>query len=180
MLREAVLILCGCTAAVAAVTDWRSRRIPNWLTMSGAVLGIAANSAADGWSGSKSSLLGLGLGLALLLPFVLVRALGAGDWKLAGAMGSFLGPRPLLGVLMVAVLVAGVMAMVLIIYKRRVGDSIRNIGKLLLAFAGGHAGDPTISVDNPQSLKIPFGVALAIAVILFVSIRLLMPSVTWQ
>jgi prepilin peptidase CpaA len=173
MVSEAVSVLCGLMAAIAAVTDWRSRRIPNWLTAPGALVGLAANTAAYGWLGAKSSLLGLALGLALLLPFVLIRVLGAGDWKLAGAVGSFLGPRQLIGVLIIAMLVAGVMAMALIIYKRRVGESIRNIGKLLLAFAGGHAGDPAISVDNPQALKVPFGVALAIAVILFVSSRLL-------
>ncbi len=174
MLKEAVLVLCGAMAATAGVTDWRHRRIPNWLTMPGVLVGIAANSAAYGWPGTKSSLLGAGLGLALLLPFVLVRAFGAGDWKLAGAVGSFLGPRPLIGVLIVAVLVAGLMAMALIIYKRRVGESIRNIGKLLLAFGGGRAGDPSISIENPESLKVPFGVALAVAVILFVSSRLLL------
>jgi prepilin peptidase CpaA len=179
MLRAAVLLLCGCVAAAAGVTDWRQRRIPNWLTAPGVLVGISINTAAYGWPGAKSALLGLGLGLALLLPFVLVRALGAGDWKLAGAVGSFLGPRQLIGVLIVAMLVAGGMALALIIYKRRIGESLRNIGKLLLAFAGGHAGDPAISVDNPQSLKVPFGVALAIAVILFVSSRLLLPSATW-
>ena len=49
---------------------------------------------------------GMALGLALLLPFVLVRSLGAGDWKLVGALGACLGPRSLLAVLFGAILVA--------------------------------------------------------------------------
>ena len=91
-------------------TDWRSRRIPNWLTVPGLLLGIAVNSWLHGWLGAKASLLGAGLGLALLLPFVLIRSLGAGDWKFVGALGAFLGPENLLTVLLLGILVNGLMA----------------------------------------------------------------------
>ena len=82
-------------AAVAGWTDWRSRRIPNWLTVPAFVLGVATNTFLSGWAGLKTSLLGALVGLGLLLPFVLVRSLGAGDWKLAGALGAFLLPGAL-------------------------------------------------------------------------------------
>ena len=71
-----------------------------------------------GWSGLKTSLLGALVGLALLLPFVLLRSLGAGDWKLAGALGAFTGPGLLIDLLLGSVFVAGVMAVALVIYKR--------------------------------------------------------------
>lgn len=153
-------------AFAAGWTDWRSRRIPNWLTIPGMTVGIAANAAVLGWTGAKLALEGVGLGLLLFLPFVLVRALGAGDWKLAGALGSFLGPHRLLVVVMGAILVAGLMAVILIVYRRRVGQTLRNIGRLLFAFATGHAGVSSVSLDNPEALKVPFGVAMAAAVIL--------------
>lgn len=172
MLKEIIPVLAGIVAAIAGVTDWRSRRIPNWLTMPGAAIGLAANSAVYGWSGLKSAAAGLGLGLLLLLPFVLVRALGAGDWKLVGALGSFLGAHELLIVLAAAVLIAGVMALGLVIYKRRFIQMLRNIGRVFYAMLTGHPGDPAVSLDNPESLKIPFGVAVAVAAILFVGGRL--------
>ena len=53
---------------------------------------MVVNTVFGGWSGLKTSLLGAGLGLLVLLPFVIVRALGAGDWKLAGALGAIVGP----------------------------------------------------------------------------------------
>lgn len=118
--------------------------------------------------GAKVALEGAGLGFLLLFPFVVVRALGAGDWKLVGAMGAFLGPHPLLVVLFAAIIIAGIMALALIIYRRRMGQTLRNIGHLLLAYANGRPGDPSISLDNPQAAKIPFGVAFAAAVILYV------------
>src|ERR1700680_1268786 len=84
----AVLVAVG-----AGILDWRYRRIPNWLTVSGLAAGVAVNTILYRWPGLKAALLGTALGLGLLLPFVLVRSLGAGDWKLAGALGACLGPR---------------------------------------------------------------------------------------
>lgn len=174
MLRELILVLTGVVAVIAGITDWRWRRIPNWLTVPAAVLGLAVNSAVFGWVGVKSSFAGLGLGLLLLFPFVLVRALGAGDWKLAGALGALLGVHNLLLVLFAAVMIAGVMALAFVIYKRRFGQTLRNMGRLLFALVTGHPGVPAVSLDNPESLKVPFGVAVAIAAILFVGTGLVL------
>jgi prepilin peptidase CpaA len=154
-------------ATTAAWTDLRSRRIPNWLTVPGAVVGIAASTALGRWGGMKASLLGLGLGLALLLPFVLLRSLGAGDWKLAGALGAFTGPGLLVDLLLGSIFVAGVMALVLIIYKRRLGQTVRNIGHILISLVTFRMPGQQVSLDNPDSLKIPYGVALAFTVLLF-------------
>jgi prepilin peptidase CpaA len=167
IVRAGAWILPALFAIVAGISDWRSRRIPNWLTVSGAVVGLTVNFLARGWPGAKDALLGIGLGLLLLLPFVLVRSLGAGDWKLVGALGAFLGPRSLMAVLFATVLVAGVMALILIIWKGRVRQTLGNIGRMLAAIFHFHLPGPELSLDNPEALKIPFGVAVAIAVILF-------------
>jgi prepilin peptidase CpaA len=169
IIRHAVWILPALFAAVAGYTDYRWRRIPNWLTVSGFWLGIAVNSMARGWPGAKDSLLGAGLGLLILLPFVLVRSLGAGDWKLIGALGAFLGPQHLITVLFATLLIAGVMALILVIWRKRVRQTFRNMGRMLAAMATLHLPGQEVSLDNPQSLKIPFGVAVAVAVVLDVA-----------
>ena len=130
-MKAAVLGLAVALALIAGWTDWRSRRIPNWLTVSGFVVGVLVNVLADGRAGLKTSLLGAGLGLLVLLPFVLLRSLGAGDWKLAGALGAFVGWKVLVDLLMGSVFVAGAMAVGLVIYKRRFRETLRNIGRLL-------------------------------------------------
>jgi prepilin peptidase CpaA len=170
--REAQLkpvILAGAVllAAIAAWTDWRSRRIPNWLTVSGLLVGVVANVVFGGWNGLKTSLLGAGLGLVLLLPFVLLRSLGAGDWKLAGALGAFTGPGALIDLLLASVFVAGVMALALVIYKGRVRQTITNIGHILVSLVTFRLPGTQVSLDNPESLKIPYGVALALTVVLY-------------
>lgn len=151
----------------AGWTDLRSRRIPNWLTVPGLLIGVATNVALGGWIGLKVSLMGAGLGLVLLLPFVLLRSLGAGDWKLAGALGAFTGPGRLIDLLLGSVFVAGVMALALVIYKGRVRQTVRNIGHILVSLVTFQLPGSRVSLDNPDSLKVPYGVALAFTVVLY-------------
>jgi prepilin peptidase CpaA len=166
-LRPVILELAVAFALIAGWTDWRSRRIPNWLTVPGFFAGITANVLVNGLAGLKASLRGAGLGLIVLLPFVFLRSLGAGDWKLAGALGAFVGWESLLDLLMGSVLVAGVMALALVIYKRRLKETMRNIGRLLRAMFHLRMPGAEVSLDNPQSLKVPYGVALALTTVLF-------------
>lgn len=105
-------------AVWAGWLDWRSRRIPNWLTVPALGAGLAVNALAWRWAGTKQALEGAGLGLAILLPFVLLRGLGAGDWKLMGALGAWLGPSRLIVVLFGTVFIAGVMAIVQMVRHR--------------------------------------------------------------
>jgi prepilin peptidase CpaA len=158
----AVLVAIG-----AGFLDWRYRRIPNWLTVSGLAAGVAVNTILFGWPGLKAALLGTVLGLGLLLPFVLVRSLGAGDWKLAGALGACLGPRQLLSVLMGTILVAGVMALALVIWKGRLKRTLLNMAHLMGALFSLRMPGPEVSLDDPQSTKIPFGVAMALTVLFY-------------
>ncbi len=169
MLPSAPSILALLIAICAGFLDWRSRRIPNWLTVSGAALGIATNTILYRWPGLKAALLGMGVGLAILLPFVLIRSLGAGDWKLAGALGACLGPRPLVDVLIAAILVAGVMALAVVIYTGRLKKTLLNIAHLVAALFAMRLPGAEVSLDNPQSTKIPFGVALALATVLYIA-----------
>jgi prepilin peptidase CpaA len=166
-LRLIVLVPAVVVALIAGFTDWRSRRIPNWLTVPAFAVGVFLNTLVGGWAGLKTSLLGAALGLLLLLPFVFLRSLGAGDWKLAGALGSFVGWQTLVTLLIISIFVAGVMALILVIYKRRFTQTLRNIWGMLASMAMFHMPGAEVSLDNPQSLKIPYGVALALAMLVF-------------
>lgn len=166
-MKPAILAGALLLSLVAGFTDLRSRRIPNWLTVPALVTGVVANSVFNGWSGLKSSLLGAGLGLVLLLPFVLLRSLGAGDWKLAGALGAFTGTVLLIDLLLASVFVAGVMAVFLIIYTGRVRQTMRNIGHILISLVTFRLPGHQVSLDNPDSLKVPYGVALSFTVLLY-------------
>lgn len=166
-LKAVVLGLAVALALIAGWTDWRSHRIPNWLTVPGFFIGVSVNVIANGRAGLNASLLGAGFGLLVLLPFVFLRSLGAGDWKLAGALGAFVGWQVLVNLLMGSVFVAGIMALGLVIYKGRFKETLRNIGRLLASMLTLRMPGTEVSLDNPQSLKVPYGVALALTTFLF-------------
>jgi prepilin peptidase CpaA len=147
--------------------DWRTRRIPNWLTVPGIFLGFTVSTIISGWHGAKASLEGIVLALAILLPLVLMRALGAGDWKLMGAVGAFLGPEMFLFVLLASVFLSGLMAVVMMVFTHRVKTTLRNLVVLVQGFfVFGMRPNPEISLDNPTLLKVPFGVAAATGTLL--------------
>jgi prepilin peptidase CpaA len=163
ILANPIWLLTMIFVGYAAWLDGRTHRIPNWLTVSGCLAGIAIHSLIGGLQGTAMALKGAGFGLLILLPLVLLRALGAGDWKLVGALGALVGPEMLWFVLFASVMVAGLMAVVLMIRAKRVRATLHNVWMLIVGFLtlGFHA-HPEISLDNPGLLKLPFGVAAAI------------------
>ena len=112
---------------IAGWTDLRTRKIPNWLTVSGFFLGIALHIWMSGFHGLLTSIEGAGLALGLLLPLVLMRALGAGDWKMMGATGALLGPLMMIFVLIASVLVTGVMAIFRMVQTGQVKSTLKNL-----------------------------------------------------
>jgi prepilin peptidase CpaA len=159
----------------AGWSDWRTRRIPNWLTVSGFLLGVLMNLSLYSLAGARAAVEGAGMGLALLLPVVLLRGLGAGDWKLMGALGAFLGPMRIVFVLFGAILLAGVTACVMVTWRRRWGATLRNLRELIFGFAVfGLRPNPQIHIGNTALLSLPFGSVVAVAVPLcYCGIRLL-------
>ena len=146
--------------------DWRTRRIPNWLTVSGALGGLSVNAILQGRHGAIMSLEGAGLALGLVLPLVLLRGLGAGDWKLMGAMGAVMGWQEMLSVLLVAVLISAVTAVFQMVAAKRVKETLWNVMTLAMGFATfGLRANPEISLDNPNLMKQPFGAAVAAATV---------------
>ena len=161
---DATFVCAVLVAGVAGFWDWRSRKIPNWLTVPALLLGVSVNVAFWGVSGILRSLEGAAIVLAALLPVVLLRGLGGGDWKLMGALGAWLGPQRVVIVLLVTIFISGILALVQVILKRRFVDTVRNVWELLRGFfVFGLQPHPEINLNNPTALSLPFGVAAALA-----------------
>lgn len=135
-------------ASVAMLSDLRTRRIPNWLTIGVFVIGLVLNLLASGPSGLASAAVGGLVGFGLLIPFYAMRAMGAGDVKLLAALGALLGVQTVLAVAAAGALVGGVMS--LIILARR--------GRLPLAI---HQLFVMHTMPTPSGAKAPYAVAIA-------------------
>jgi len=81
------------TVVIASVTDIIAHRIPNLLLAPALSVALIIGASVDGLFGVLSVLSGLAVGIAMLLPLYVMRVMGAGDAKLLGVAGAFLGPQ---------------------------------------------------------------------------------------
>lgn len=131
------LMPLGLLLLIITREDIRSHRISNRLVLAGMLLGIALNSflpaglgfnsVVPGGLGWLSALQGLGLGLVVLLPLYLLRTMGAGDVKLMGMVGSFLGPGDTLGALLAILLTGGVLALIIVLSGKQLTRLMHNM-----------------------------------------------------
>ena len=158
---------------LAAYFDIRWRRIPNWLTLSGIVVGLALNSTLDGWSGLRLSAEGFLLGFAVYLLFYCIRAMGAGDVKLMGAVGAIAGPVGWFPVFLATALASGLIAIGLSLAKGRLRKTLWNVGFLLfelMHFRAPYYRRSELDVTSPRALRSPHGVAIAAGVAVCVAL----------
>jgi prepilin peptidase CpaA len=153
-------------SSVAAMTDIRSRRIPNWLTYSAMLLGVGLHTIANGAQGFFFSTGGLFLGLALLIVFYLAGGMGAGDIKLMGAVGALLGPKGVFIAFIFTALVGGIYAIVLLLVRFRVTETVVRLSTMFSSLRSG-TGLTSISADQTRKmLVLNYGVAIALGVFL--------------
>ena len=97
--------------------DARERKIPNKITFTGILIGLAFNLITGGWTGLLQSIGGMLAGLAIFfLPFVM-GGMGAGDVKLMGAIGALMGWQFSLLTALYSALVGGAMVVAYLLYK---------------------------------------------------------------
>lgn len=77
--------------AAAVVDDFRTRKFHNWLFIVCVAVAAIEVFAVGGLSGISVALLGFLAGIAIFLPLVLMRIIGAGDMKLMAAFGLAAG-----------------------------------------------------------------------------------------
>jgi prepilin peptidase CpaA len=80
------------TLAVATSSDLRWHRIPNGVSLGGAVIGLVTQATLLGPSGFAAGAAGWLLCLVCFLPFYIGGGMAAGDVKLMAMVGAFLGP----------------------------------------------------------------------------------------
>lgn len=157
----------------AAVEDWRHRRIPNWLTFSLIILGIAQSFGPAGSVSPGQAGMGFLLGFAVtLLPFLL-GALGGGDVKLLAGVGAWVGVAGTIELLILVAVVAMVAAIVQMIAQRRSKAVLSSTAVVALGLmharelGATHAAETARSghgVDRPLPYAVPVLIAMVVLV----------------
>lgn len=150
-------------AFIGAVKDVRVKRIPNRLTYSGLLAGLVVRLAVSGWPGLRGGLLGVVLGGGLFFALFLLGGMGGGDVKLMAAVGAWAGIMQTAYVVLLTAMAGGVLALVYIVSHKQVSLALTNTVELLRHhMTSGFQTHPALNVREPNSLRIPYGLAIAV------------------
>ncbi len=155
--------------AIALTGGWidlRSRRIPNWLNLSGVILGIGLNTLLAQGPGLKLAASGLGLALLIYVPLYLIRAMGAGDVKFMAAIGAIIGADNWLGVFLTTAILGGVASICLVAARNRMQVTMANLSTIASELVHGRMPfhkDPSLDVHDGRALGLPHGTIIAIS-----------------
>lgn len=164
----------------AALIDLKTRRIPNWLTLTLAASAVVGSFLAFGWESGFVSLIGLLVGYCVfLLPFML-GGMGGGDVKLMGAIGALKGSAFVVKTALFGALWGGLLALLVILVKKRTQILERfGIGLKLFVLTRGRTGKelmkPAEDAGERERLYVPYGVAIFLGLLTsyFVKLNLL-------
>lgn len=168
-----ILIIVSC---IAGVIDIRSRRIPNWLTVAGAILGFGARYYLEGLAGVLTAAEGFGLALAVYLPLWLLRGMGAGDVKLMAALGAVAGPGAWFLIFLASSIIGAIVALFLASRYGRLRSTLANtltVATELLKFRPPWHAKPEVDHHHENALRMPHGAIIAAAVIVLAAAGLL-------
>jgi prepilin peptidase CpaA len=147
--------------SIAAWSDIRTRRIPNSITVSGAVAALVLHSVYGGVHGMLQSIAGAVLGLAFFIVLYIAGGMGAGDVKLFGAVGAFAGPQALILVFVFTGLLGGIAAIALALSRGRLRETIARTGMLMADAGRLRWQDVRASAAAPEALRLPYGAVIA-------------------
>jgi prepilin peptidase CpaA len=156
---------------LACTTDTFKSKIPNLLSACLLVVGITISSLTLGAHGFLLSLSGLGLGIALLLPFYLMGGMGAGDVKALGALGALIGPYDILHVFIYMGLYGGGLALLHYLYQPNIKETLRNGWLSVCASALTQKADyilPKKPLSHKDALRFPYSAAIALGYYSFI------------
>jgi prepilin peptidase CpaA len=172
-------VLLLAVALIAGVWDIRTRRIPNWLTLSGLLLGFLLNGFLFLGPGLVRAALGFGLALLIYMPMYLLRGMGAGDVKLMAALGAIAGWQLWVGIFILSGVLGGILAVVLTLAKGSFRRTLWNVGFILselLHFRAPHLTRAELDVDSPRAVTLPHGTVIALGVVVLLVLMRLIPA----
>lgn len=176
---EAILLTL---VLAAALYDVRYRRIPNWLTAGGVLVALVMNSflgdwrapvpSSPVWPGLRFSLIGLGIAFGIYFVLYAIRAMGAGDVKLMAAVGAMVGWEDWFGIFIITAILGGLMALILIVVKKRTQKTFWNVGFVLSEMTHGRPAylkNEELDVKSSKALGLPHGAVIAVASLFFLA-----------
>jgi prepilin peptidase CpaA len=150
----------------AAWTDYRTRRIPNALTVSGFAAAMVLR-AVVGPEAVVDGLVGALLAFVLTLPLLMLGVIGGGDVKLLIAIGAFMGPRHFLWAGILIAIIGGMIALIDAGRRGVLLPVLFNCGQIMKHWVTFGRRGANRSFHSVGALTIPYGVAIAAGALLW-------------
>ncbi len=155
----------------AAIEDLHSRRIPNWLTFTLMLSGIAQSFTHGGLVSPTMSMAGFAAGFALPFLLFFLGAIGGADVKLLAGLGAWFGPGMAIRLFLVEGVVGAVIVLVQAMVQGRLRTLLRNSAVVAINLV--HVNDVGLehtkltgqscrSVDRPLPYAVPVLAAMII------------------
>ncbi|MFL5812387.1 MAG: prepilin peptidase [Bdellovibrionia bacterium] len=157
LLIYAILAISVC----GALTDLVCGKIFNWLTLPALVLGLAASTWLNGWTGLSTAVLGTLAGLILYGWMFVLGAMGAGDVKFIMALGAWGGVRFAVQTALLGVLVGGLLAVLMLVFSGKMPGFLKRVHRFFLTLFVRE-----LEIEMPKinhAMTMPFGIPIAIA-----------------
>lgn len=157
------MILALGLATMGAVKDVGGGRIPNWLTYGGLAAALVVRCAAWGWLGVRGGFLGVLVGGGIFYLLFLLGGMGGGDVKLMAAVGAWAGAAQAVAILIGAAIAGGILAVGYMVFRRQVLRTLLNTVELIRHhLTSGLQPHPVLNIREPSSMRVPYGLAIAI------------------
>ena len=165
---SSVTVLCV-FLAIAALIDSKTHKIPNWLILAGAGIGVLL--VLLGEVGLKSAILGFSAGFMVFFLLYMLGFVGAGDVKLMGVSGLILGFSDIIIFLILACLISSVLSLVYLIVVGKGGLLLRDLSRVLRPIAGrlGRSKNQTLNAEKHEEamVRMPFAPGAFVAALYF-------------
>lgn len=146
---------------LAVVSDIRTYKIKNSITLSFIVIGLLTNTLFNGYEGMIFSLKGILFPVVILIWLFALKMLGAGDIKLLSAIGSILGSKFVLQDVLYSFISGGVMAVIIMLIRKngrqRIAYLMNYLKTCFITFSF-----PLYTIEDTQhdTSRFPFSIAI--------------------
>ncbi len=166
MIDPILLVLLIIVLVIATITDIRYQKIPNRLTYPAVLVALIIHTVMNGTDGLVFSAEGLGLGIAIWLLLYLAGKMGAGDTKLMGAVGAFVGPMNVLIASVFTAVIGGIYALVLLAMHGYLKETAKRFWGMLKGTVLTRKLDYEPPPDRANAPKLCYGIAIAVGTLL--------------
>lgn len=157
----------------AGIIDSKKQKIPNYLTFPTVITAFVYHFYLTGMDGLFFSISGMFTGIALLIVPYIMGGMGAGDVKLLGAIGAFIGYKSVFFVFLFTALFGGLYAILaLVSYEKSLIKFLKKAFHTVLSVVLIKKHDPEPENQIKNKPRLCYGIAIALGGFLYMGLTM--------